>query len=342
MLFTTLIPVYKTQFIEDLVQCLRAQTLQPLQVIFSDDSPTQDLAELLSELHAETPIPFPYQVIQGKRLGPVSNCYHLFTAWNFSSPYIHYLLDDDLIFPDFYRWHAQAYERTQAKTCISARIVVNEKKSPLGTSSLPDFIWQANANITPLNLQSCITSIIPTCNNWLGELSSATFHGATMAATLTGSLRRIPYYGLNDLGIFLEMIAAEPAAYMKNNLGAFRINRLQTSGDNRSSIFKSTIISWISLALDARELGLSDEAAQQCLHRIALSVKNLLAEHPHLSFLNELLNAGPTRRQDWQSFDKSFSDYWQGELKNNPDYLQANSPLIQRTGFIPPHAPNGA
>ena len=332
MLFTTLIPVYKTQFIEDTVQCLKAQTLQNFQVIFSDDSPTQDLVELLGEFHADTPITFPFQVIQGKRLGPVSNCHHLLTAWNFSSPYIHYLLDDDLIFPDFYRWHAQAYERTQAKTCISARIVVNEKKSPLGTSSLPDYIWQADTTITPLSLQSCITSIIPTCNNWLGELSSATFHGATMSATLTGSLRRIPYYGLNDLGIFLEMIAAEPAAYIQNNLGAFRINRLQTSGDSRSTIFKSTIISWISLALDAHSMGALNAAAlAQTLTTIKKSIDNLLPSNPELQPLAQHLRHWQTQPQDISTFAQAFASYWSQQLQHYPDYLNAHSPLLTKS-----------
>ena len=85
MQFTTLIPIYKTQFLEDLVACLNAQTLQDFQVIFSDDSPSQDVAQLLEDLHLDTPIRFSYRVIPGPRLGPASNAHHLFTAWNFSS-----------------------------------------------------------------------------------------------------------------------------------------------------------------------------------------------------------------------------------------------------------------
>ena len=342
MLFTTLVPVYKTHFLEDTVACPNAQTLNKFQVIFSDDSPTQDLSQLLTDLQSDSLIQFPFRVIQGPRLGPASNCHHLLTAWDHSTPYIHYLLDDDLIFPDFYQCHAQTYQRSETKTCISSRIIVNEKKTPLGTADLPDFILQKNTRDLALDLQSCIASIIPTCNNWLGELSSATFHGATLAATITGKLRHIPYYGLNDLGIFLEMLAAEPVSYINKHLGAFRINRLQTSGDSRSTIFKSTIISWASLALDARELGLSDSAAQQCLQRIALSVKNLLPENPDLAPLYGLLSPWQSQVQDWESFSLSFAQYWQGELQKNEDFLHANSPLIQRIDASSAPAPSHA
>lgn len=340
MQFTTLIPIYKTQFLEDLVACLNAQTLQDFQVIFSDDSPSQDVAQLLDDLHLDTPIRFSYRVIPGPRLGPASNAHHLFTAWNFSSSYVHYLLDDDLIFPDFYASHTAAYQQTTAQACFSARIIVNERKTPLaGISMPPDEALPNKQSIEMLDFATCVRTIVPTCNNWLGELSNATFLGTALAGGVSGQLQRLPYYGLNDLGIFLEVLTQTPAAYIHNTLGAFRINRLQTSGNAHSNIFKSTVVSWISLALDAHTMGLLHLAeTQQCLRTVRPSIVQLAQSHTELMPLMQILDTWQRTPEDITSLHKAFTHYWLTQLQNYPDYLAARSPIIPKTGALAPPA----
>ena len=323
MLFTTLVPVYKTHFLEDTIACLNAQSRQIFQVIFSDDSPGQDLAQVLDDLQVTQAIRFPYRIIQGRRIGPATNCHDLFAAWasSKSTPYIHFFLDDDLIFPDFYLWHERAFTHSQAKLCISSRIIVSEKKTPYTHTRLPDFISSQNASFISLGLFDCLQTTLPTLDNWLGELSCATLDGAAAEQIVKGQLLQLPYYGINDLGIFLEMIAAHSACYINNTLGAFRVNRWQASRDAQSSIFKSTIISWTSLALDAYRMGqLSEHDTIQCLNRVQSSVQNLLPANPDLQSLSLIFNHLP----QLQIVEAEFKAYWPLALASNADFNHAH------------------
>lgn len=322
MLFTTLIPVYKTQFIEDTVQCLKAQTLQNFQVIFSDDSPTQDLAEIIDELQAHEGISFSYRILQGRRIGPVTNCHDLLRAWAQSSPYIHFLLDDDLIFPDFYQAHEQAYKTSDAQACISSRIVVNEKKTPVNASPLPDFLKEGNERLTLLNLEKCVHSTLPLCNNWLGELSCATFSGVALQNVQRNQLHEIPYYGLNDLGLILEMLGKFPVAYIQNNLGAFRLNRWQTSRDMHSKIFQSTIISWVALIFDAHTKGwLSDQQLRHGLEK----ARGFIATLSESFVEHAALTASISDLNNIESAKNSFAKAWELILKGNTDYCTSQN-----------------
>jgi hypothetical protein len=325
MLFTTLVPVYKTQFLEDTVQCLNAQSRKTFQVIFSDDSPTQDLAEVLADIHLTCPISFPYRITQGKRIGPASNCHDLFATWlrEPNTPYIHFFLDDDLIFPDFYLWHERALQQTQAKLCISARIVVDEQKTPFVHATQPDFITQQNANIIRLPFADCISSTLPSLDNWMGELSCATFDGHALAATLKGQILNLPYYGINDLGLFLEMAAAHPIYYLNQALGAFRINRWQTSRDQQSAIFQATNLAWAALIFDAHQMGaLPTLEATEGLLKLKKSLAFMRQQAPCLQGALGALALLP----EISSCREAFRNYWLHFLASQADYVQAKLP----------------
>ena len=319
-LFTTLVPVYKTDFIEDILQCLQAQTSQNFKVIFSDDSPTQDLADIIDEWQAHEAPSFAITVIQGPRIGPVSNCHHLLHAWGNDTPYMHFLFDDDLIFPDFYAAHELAYAQTQADACLSARIIVSEAKAPLFSPALPDFITGNPQRVTLLNRQACVDTILPFCNNWLGELSFATFTSQAITNANKGRLQQIPYYGLNDLGLFMELLATHSVSYINSNLGAFRKNRTQTSQDAHSKVFQSTIISWASIIFDAHSKGwLSTEQTVQGLKKTREMIQSMAKGNavfaPILSSLADL--------EDIETAKNAFHQNWRLLLASNPDALNA-------------------
>ena len=319
MLFTTLIPVYKTHFLEDTIQCLNAQSRKNFQVIFSDDSPAQDLSDVLADIHLLQPIGFPYRIIQGRRIGPATNCHDLFAEWLREplTPYIHFFLDDDLIFPDFYLWHERALQQTKAKLCISARIVVDEQKTPFIHAKQPDFISQQNASIIPLSFADCINSTLPSLDNWMGELSCATFNGQALATTLKGKLLHLPYYGINDIGLFLEMAAAHPTYYLNQTLGAFRVNRWQTSRDQQSTIFQLTNLAWAALIFDAQQIGLlSAEQSISALLQLQKVLQHLQVQAPHLQDALDALYLLP----DLDACRTAFSSYWQDTLSNQIDY----------------------
>lgn len=327
MLFTTLVPVYKTHFLDQLIACLNAQTERRFSVIFSDDSPGQDVAAELADLAQDCPIDFHYEVIPGPRHGPSSNCYHLYTAWNGRSPYIHYLLDDDIIAPTFYAQHLQALEQHGIQLCISARSIVNQHMQPVASPPARP-AWLDTERPTPLEFGPSATSTIGARSNWLGELSCATFHADSLTQ-LKGGLLRLPYYGLNDLGIFLEIIHQHSALYLPQTLGAFRLNRHQTSGDSRSSVYQSTTIAWAALALDAHTLGVLDaQGLDIALDAAQTSVSNLLASNPQLQALHTALHAP---RTDLAAFAAQFSLAWLHFVRQLPDFIHTHSPRVPGT-----------
>lgn len=326
MFFTTLIPVYKTQFLEDLIACLNAQTCKEFQVIFSDDSPTQDAAQILQELTEESNLSFHYRIVSGPRLGPASNCHHLLTEWAHSTPYIHYLLDDDLISPDFYAQHKQAHGSTLAPPLvISARNIVNERKQIQKDAPLPIGI-KAGGAAMPISFAACIAATLPNCDNWLGELSCATMQGDFIAQHIQGQLARLPYYGLNDLGLFLEILHHATGAFIPQTLGSFRINRWQCSRDVHSDVFRKSNIAWLALALDAYHLGvLTEEQTRECLAHVSQAINKLLPANPNLATtLNAL-----TRKDSLAQLYQRFQTLWLHELQQSPDYRHATSPVLQ-------------
>ena len=319
MSFTTLIPVYKTHFLEDTITCLNAQTLPSTQVIFSDDSPAQDVQEILDEIQSTQAFRFPFQVLKGRRIGPVTNCHDLLAAWaaHRPTPYIHFLLDDDLIFPDFYLWHARALEKTNAKLCISSRITVRQEKTPFSCGQNPSFISNQDRAIVSLNIIDCAQPILHTLESWLGELSFATFNGASLQKTVKGKVHRLPYYGLNDLGLFFEMMLEHPACYINNNLGAFRLNPWQTSRDSHSIIFQSTVISWAALLFDMHEIGyLQETDLRQGLVKIGGSIKMLPSSNLGAHSLSKTLD----NLEDIKQARQLFEIEWINLLSGNPDY----------------------
>ncbi len=125
---TTLIPAYKTKYMVELLTGLATQTHKPARILISDDSPNGEFTELLRTMPVAHRLPI--EVCAGPKNGAYENFKHLVRHWNGSTDLFHILLDDDVLFPDFYARHVMAHAMAPETACsISARWTANERCS---------------------------------------------------------------------------------------------------------------------------------------------------------------------------------------------------------------------
>lgn len=345
----TLIPAYKPQFIAELLHGLMSQTYKPAKVIISDDSPNNEITRLFNQAPFQAIAhKLNFQVIIGPKKGAMSNVVHLLNIWEESSPLVHILFDDDVIYPTFYHQHILAHQQKNIGVSISYRWLANENGSPESVSLAPNFVSKSTQSIDSYNHQQLFASIIPNCNNWLGEFSNSVFSRDCVGKYRDSMLQNIPYYGLGDIGVFLDISLTHDVALIKMHLGVFRKNAQQNSQNYDSAVFKCGRIAWIALALGAFKSGeISISQLQQCIkttHKVvAHEYKNdatmqdfiqlfaeAKAEISEVDFANVIV--GSTNFESIANFEAKFMQLWQ-TLLNCQDWLYAQqmkskSPLL--------------
>ena len=291
-MITTLIPAYKHSYITELLASLSTQTYKKFNVIISDDSPNGEVTKLLSD-PALRPLldKINLKIIQGPRKGVMSNLVHLIDYWNGATPLVHFLNDDDLIYPTFYKTHYLAHTNDNVGVSVSYRWYSNEKGQPFATSIVPNFISDSNNSVDFINAQQLFSSTVPTCNNWLGEMSNAVLTADSVWKFRQSSMQGIPYFGLGDIGIFLQTSCVLNVAIIKNYLGVFRQNPQQNSMNVESQSLKCGFLAWIALALAGFKSGnLSKSQLQQSVDTIKIPLLNLYKNSQDIQEIIHLIN----------------------------------------------------
>lgn len=267
---TTLIPAYKPQYIADLILGLRSQARPPDRIIVSDDNPTGRVSELLrsSELRSVT-ADLPLEVIAGPRRGAYANVRHLLSHWDGSSDLIHIMLDDDLVYPDFYARHEVAHATAPAMCSVSRRWVALESGLPVSEGAIPGVVAAHDGRLLSIPDEFLFATTVPSCNNWLGEFSHAVFSGAFAERIATAQLGGIPTTGLEDIGAFLAASLEQPIVVLNDHLGAFRRNPHQATGNLANRGNMASHLAWPALAIAALRLSrISTDEAASCFARI--------------------------------------------------------------------------
>lgn len=257
----TLIPAFKPKYLPELLTALCTQTVKPARVIFSDDSPggvyrtalnAEPMQKMLSQLNVD--------VVEGPRAGRLANMRNLLDVWGGSTERAHFLFDDDIIYPTFYQRHLGVHQAASIACSISKCWSATESGQPIGALSEPaQIVWDKN-RIAMLGASSVFASVVPTVNNWFGELSNAVFdhslHGIIHDLRLGGNL----YVGLEDVGSFLRASLDKPLCFLNEPLGYFRTNPYQNSADVYCKEVKTAFFAWFGIALGGRQLGLLTQA----------------------------------------------------------------------------------
>lgn len=274
MKITTLIPAYKTKYIVELLTALRVQTRPSSRIVISDDSPGGEFSALLESaplrgLRQGLPI----EVHQGPRNGAYENFKHLAGLWGSDSELVHLLLDDDVLYPEFYERHLIAHASGRYSCSISGRWTANEGGQPIGGQPLPKAVAGSGDRILSLSDDVVFMTTVPWCRNWFGEFSNCVMSADSVALLAKPEFGGVSYAGLWDLGFFLAASIQAPIAYIQDRLGCFR-----TGGENNSSQFfgkfmKAAHLGYAALALGGERIGkLSREQALLCYRGIAPAI----------------------------------------------------------------------
>ena len=264
MHITTVIPAYKPQYLAELLGAVRRQTRLPQHIIISDDSPngeyraaffSNDMAPLRQGLSIE--------FIAGPRRGAYANIKHLVEVWRQRTELLHVLLDDDVIYPEFYERHWIAHASAALSCSISRRWQANEMGLPLMGQPVPAAVAQHPHRLLTLDAGLVFMSTALECKNWLGEFSNAVFRACVAPLLLDPKMGDVSYAGLWDLGAFLAASLTAPVGYIQDHLGCFR-----SGGPNNSSNFfgpymKGAHLGYAALLLGGQRIGQYSKAQVQ-------------------------------------------------------------------------------
>ena len=318
-MITTLIPAYKTQYMAELLSCLASQNYKKFRVIISDDSPSNEVTALIRQLQMKgLASGLSLSIVEGPKKGSLANAMHLLKTWGNSSPLVHFLFDDDLIYPSFYQMHTVAHTNAAISASVSQRWIGNESGAPVHSPGIPEFIANSNQRIELLNADQLFQTTVPYCMNWLGEFSNSVFSSAAVNLLHEQMFSGIPYHGLADVGLLLQTSLASDIAIIKEHLGVFRMNPHQNTGKFASVSFRCAYVAWIALALAGYDLGKIDkQQAKQAIESISKAISaHFQGAEEMLQFarLHDVFDVGSAE------FKSAFEELWHDMLMTDQSW----------------------
>jgi len=246
---TTLIPAYKKEHLAETLLGLARQTFRDFRVILSDDSPGEEITGLLRAGHfGDLGRALDIEVVRGPKNARM-NHQALMDRWAGSSPFVHLLLDDDVVFPEFYRTHMAAHQTGRYSVSVSRRWVTNEDTLPVMGINQPAIVARSPLLYVPVDEQNLFKTMVPTCNNWIGEFSHMVMSAEGARAYPRPPADDLSYYGWLDVGFLLTAVQKAPLVIVRDHLGIFRQNAGQTTHTLRSSIGRVSSMAWVTTAL---------------------------------------------------------------------------------------------
>lgn len=289
-MITTLIPAYKPAFIEELLLALVSQTFKNFRVIISDDSPNAEITQLLHSGKFDNYIKrLDVKVIEGPRNGGYTNCFHLVRNFSKLSDFFHLYFDDDIIYPTFYESHLNAHSRKDSLVSVSARWNANEHGQPI------NFTMDNATNFAFLNdfsAQNVARSLIPIGVNKLGEYSNAIYRKEAAERIIYPNISGISYFGVDDLGSFINTTIERAGIWIPIPLSAFRMHANQNTHNTKNTSIKCSHFAWIALSIISLNHGwVNEEQAWGCMCKIKNKLNLRLASDIHglevLRIMNE-------------------------------------------------------
>jgi hypothetical protein len=314
----TLIPAYKPDYLGELFLGLATQSFKDFRVVVSDDSPGGAITQLMKSRLLEPLLrSLDVVVVQGPRRGSVSNVRHLIEGFARHGRLVHLLMDDDLVYPDFYRAHVQAHARGTVGASVSQRWLTAADGRPGASLPLPGFLDQLADRTVYLDGEAMFASTAALAQNWLGEFSNAVLSQGAAARLARTEIQGLSYFGLADIGVLLDTSRVAPIAFIRDHLGGFRSHPGQTTHATQSFALKCGYVAWIALALAGRRAGLLSDS--QTLSALATSIGRCVAQLGSDPALAELFTMAATIGADLKEFDRWFEGWWSRLLETNAD-----------------------
>ncbi|MET0382468.1 MAG: glycosyltransferase, partial [Burkholderiaceae bacterium] len=203
---TTLIPAYKPEYLGETLMSLRRQSFRDFRVIVSDDSRDGAITAMLRDgRFAAATDGLDVLAVRGPG-NARRNHMSLLDRWAGGSPFVHLLMDDDVIFPGFYQRHLAAHAGGGYGVSVSARWLSQDDSRPAWSLPIPAAIAEHPLRAVPLSAEQVFSTVVPACDNWLGELSNMVFTAEAAARYPRPPAEGLSYYGLLDIGAVLESV----------------------------------------------------------------------------------------------------------------------------------------
>jgi hypothetical protein len=273
---TTLIPAYKKEYLGETLQGLARQTFRDFRVVISDDSPDDEITRLIQSGHyGELSRSLDIEVVRGPKNARL-NHQSLMDRWAGSSPFVHLQLDDDVVFPEFYRTHMAAHQTGRFSASVSRRWVTHGDLRPVMGINQPAAVAQSPLLHVPVDADTLFRTMVPTCNNWIGEFTHMVMSAEGARAYPRPPADDLSYYGWLDVGFVLNAVQVAPLVIVRDHLGIFRQHPSQTTNRLNTSIGRVSSLAWVTTALRAWREGRITQAdvvtalkwnIRQCLER---------------------------------------------------------------------------
>lgn len=270
---TTLIPAYKPEYLGEVFQGLLQQNCRDFQVILADDSPGDRITQLLREGHYGAAVnQLDIQCVRGPKNARL-NMRALIDLWGGCTPYVHVHLDDDVIFPDFYRAHLEAHATGRFSASVSRRWMSRGDARPTQGFELPAFIARSPLHHVTVDAPTLFQSVLPGCDNWVGEFSNMLL-SAEGAAAWPRPRSEPNYFGWPDVGFVLEAVQRAPLVLLREHLSVFRHHAAQSTHHMNNHTGRVSSLAWAVYALLGWKQGRI--GADQAVRAITLNVRRCM------------------------------------------------------------------
>ena len=314
---TTLIPAYKKEHLAEMFVGLARQTFRDFKVIVSDDSPGDEITAMVRDgAFGRLTANLDLQVVRGPKNARL-NYQHLLDLWNFSSPYVHMQLDDDAIYPDFYRTHLAAHATGLYGVSVSRRWITQDDIRPVHGINLPRCVAESPLLFVPVYENDLFSSMVPTCNNWVGEFSNMVMSAAGASRFPTPPATGLSYYGWPDVGFLLESIQHQPMVYIRDHLSIFRQHAQQSTNRVINHSGRVSGMAWIAAALHAwQEQRISyAEAVNAIMYTVGECLRKFGEDDP---VINEMYDIVQQHGASLAALHARFTPYWLRVLASHP------------------------
>lgn len=284
-----LIPAYNPNFFKQTLIGLKNQTFKNFDVYISDDSPNDTISRnvltwkkrgLFSDLNIS--------IIVGPKNAWL-NHHRLDNLYSSNYEFIHFLMDDDFVYPTFYEQHLAAHKHGDFSVSVSQRWLSNEDNIPIGRMPDVGFLTNNGAHFSVLDIRTLANTLLPTCYNWLGELSNMVFRsdGAPLFERPPATIADINYFGLIDLGTCLRVAQKKPLVFISSFHSNFRQHEAQTTHKHGTWGTRLIRLCWASFAITSHSKGLLNDSQ---LTQNLINVRDMLVkEIPYDQNLSEPL-----------------------------------------------------
>jgi hypothetical protein len=314
---TTLIPAYKPDYLGETLLSLRRQGFRDFRVIVSDDSPDATITTMLRDGHfAAATDGLNVLVVRGPRNARLNHL-ALLDRWAGSTPFVHLLMDDDVVFPGFYEAHLAAHASGEFGVSVSARWLSQGDAQPAWSLPIPAALAECPQRAVPLDAGFVFSTVVPGCENWLGELSNMVWSAAGAAHYPRPPADGLSYYGLLDIGAVLESVCHLPLVFVQERLGVFRQHAQQTTHGVGQHGHRVSMLVWAATALHAWRQGRI--GAPEVVRAVSTTVRrcmDLYGERDEV--MNRFFDIVQAEGRSLDGLHAAFTRFWLALLAAHP------------------------